>query len=227
MRCGRRDHRRVEIGEGDVAQLRRFGHGGHQFENGALDAGGRNVGFQTAAASAAALAAAPHGDHVAEFAGEAVVAVDHLAIGDESRTESRPERDHDEILHPLGVAVDHLADRGGVGVVGHPALDARERLLDVVHQREHAAALVGIGFADGELPQVGRVFDHARVVIGVGRADADAHQLVFEREAVGQRMQRFGQLGHIGRIVGEKREFLGRYDRIGIEGAVLVHRRPC
>ena len=67
------------------------------------------------------------------------------------------------------------------------------------------------------------MFDHARVVIGVGRADADAHQLVFEREAVGQRMQRFGQLGHIGRIVGEKREFLGRYDRIGIEVAVLVH----
>ena len=158
-----------------------------------------------------------------ELAGEAVVAVDHLAVGDESRTEPRAEGDHNEIAHALGVAVNHLADRRRVGVVGNERLHAAETLRNVVRQREHAARLVGIGVALLKLPKVRRGFDRALVVVGIGRADADARQFVLERKALRQSAHRVAKVLDISRIVVNIRVLLGRDDRFGIEVAVFIH----
>ena len=158
---------------------------------------------------------------MAELAGEAVVAVDHLAVGDESRTEPRAEGDHNEIAHALGVAVNHLADRRRVGVVGNERLHAAETLRNIVRQREHAARLVGIGVALLKLPKVRRGFDRALVVVGIGRADAG--QFVLERKALRQSAHRVAKVLDISRIVVNIRVLLGRDDRFGIEVAVFIH----
>lgn len=206
---GRGDHRRIEILESRLAHLARDVHLGHELEYGALDARRRDIGLQTAVAAAAALAAAPLDDHMAQFACEAVVAVDHFAVGDETRAETRPERNHDEVLHALGVAEDHLSDRGGIGVVGHQDLHAREAFADVLRQRKDPTAVVGVALLGREAPQVDRSFDRPLMVVGVRSADADAHQLVFEREAVGHGMHRHAQVLHIVGIILEIRVFLG------------------
>lgn len=147
-----------------------------RLESRTLDARRRNIGLQTPLAAAAALAAVALDDDMTELAGKTVVAVDHLAVGDEARTESRAERDHHEVAHAFGVAVNHLADRRGIGVVGHQHLHAAETSADIVGQRKETAALVGIGVALAEFPKVGGILDRTLVEIGVGGADADARQ---------------------------------------------------
>ena len=158
-----------------------------------------------------------------ELPGKAVVAVDHLAVGDEPRSEARTEGNHHEITHALGIAVDHLADRSGVGVVGDDRLHTAEAFRNVASQRKDAARLVGIGVLGFEFPEVRGVFDRALVVIGVGGADADAGQFVFERKALRQCAHGVAELLHISRIVVYMGIFAGRDDRFGIEVAVFVN----
>ena len=129
-----------------------------------------------------------------------------------------------EILHALGVTVDHLADRRRIGVVRDERLHAAETVRNVARQREDAAALVGIGVSVPEFPQVGGRLDRSLVVVGVGRADADARQFVIERKALGHGMHGVAQVPHIGRIIVHIRIFLGRNDRFGIEVAVFIHK---
>ena len=151
------------------------------------------------------------------------MAVDHLTVRDEARTEPRAERNHHEILHALGIAVDHLADRCGVGIVRDDHLHAVETAGDIGRNREDAARLVGIRLTGAELPEVGGRFDGSLVEVGVRGADADAGQLVLEREARGQGPHRIAQILDVGRIVVHKGVFLGRNDRFGIEVSVFVH----
>ena len=150
------------------------------------------------------------------------MAVDHLAVGDETRSEARTERNHDEVAHALGIAVDHLADRRGIGVVRHEHLHTPEAVPDVVRQRENAAAFIGIGVSLAEFPEVRGVFDRTFMIIGIGGTDTDTRQFVLERKAVGQCVHRLAEVFDIGRIIVYTGVFLGRNDRFGIQVAVFV-----
>ena len=147
-----------------VAQQGGLVAGLQELSGGACHARGGAVGLQAALPPAAAGAAVlPHHGGVAQLAGEAVATVDHLPVGHDARAHARAQGDVDEVLHAPGHAVGHLAQGGGVGVVGdgdgHPA----QRVAEELGQRHHAVVRPG---------QVGGVLDGAPVVVGVGRADA-------------------------------------------------------
>ena len=74
-----------------------------------------------------------------EFACETVATIDQLAIHDNTRTDTRAERNHNEILHATRHAIDHFADGGSVGVVGQGDGDA-EALLEHFSQWHNAVA---------------------------------------------------------------------------------------
>ena len=222
LRCGG-EHRRIQCVERNVAQRTRRVHRRHQFECRALDAYCRRVGFETAAASAAAFATVALDDDVSELTREAVVSVNQLSVRDESRTYARAERNHDEILHPLRVAVDHLADSGGIGVVGNVYGRVGEVLAHVAREVEDAQRLGLALVLVGELPEVGRRFDSAFVVVGVRRADTYSDKFEIEVHAVGERLHRVAQVVYIGFVVLEIGICLGRNHRFGIEVAFLVY----
>ena len=69
---------------------------------------------------------------------KAVVAVDHLAVADDARTEAGAEGNHRKVLHTACVTEYHLADSRSVGVVGNHNLNAREVLAQVGHEVEDA-----------------------------------------------------------------------------------------
>ena len=56
---------------------------------------------------------------MAELAGETVVAIDKLSVDDDSAAHACAKSDHDEILQSACGAVGHLADGGGVSVIGN------------------------------------------------------------------------------------------------------------
>ena len=151
------------------------------------------------------------------------MAVDHLPVGHKTRTEARAERDHHEILHPLGVAVDHLPDRRRIGVVRNQRLRPVETSRNILRQRENPAGFVRIGLPVTELPQIRRGLDRPLVEIGVRCPDADTRQFVLERQALRQGPQRIAQLLDISRIVVYIGILLGRNDRFGIQVAVFIH----
>ena len=82
--------------------------------------GGRAIGLQAAVVAAAAETAvvALH-DHMAQLAGKTVMAVHKLAVDYHARAYACAECDHYEILQTAGSTVGHLADSGGIGVVGN------------------------------------------------------------------------------------------------------------
>lgn len=133
-------------------------------EHRTLDAGGRCVGFETSFASATADASGFVDHYVAQLAGESVVAVDQLAVCDETAAQSGTEGDHQEIFHALRTAVDHFTYGAAfaslvmmTGTVGKKAL----HLLDDI---QHA------------LPDEVRCeLDCAGIVVAVRGADTDTH----------------------------------------------------
>ncbi len=85
-----------------------------------------------------------------------------LAVDDNAAAHARAQRNHDEIAHPPGRSVGHLADSRRVGVVGHRHGDA-QTVINQLSERHDA------------LPwKIGGIFDIAAVEIGIRRTDADA-----------------------------------------------------
>ena len=150
------------------------------------------------------------------------MSVNELAVADDARAQTRTEGDDDEVLHSLCVAEYHLADGGGVGVVCDGDVDTRERSLDVVHEVEHAARLVGIGLVVAELPEVGRGLDHTGVIVGIGGADAYTDELEIERYAADQGVHRLAQSLDVCLIVIELLVLFGRDGRFAEDCTVLV-----
>ena len=129
---------------------------------GAGHAGIGAVGYQATAAAAAAKASviALYND-MAEFSGESVMAVDKLSVDYDSGTDTGAKRNHDEVFQAAGGAIGHLADSGGVGVIGDGDRNT-EFIADKLSQ--------GYGCGPGE---VHTAFDGSRIIVGVGGADTD------------------------------------------------------
>ena len=109
--------------------------------------------------------------HVAEFAGEAVVAIKQLAVDDDAAAYAGAEGYHNEILHSLGGAVHHLADGGGIGVIGQgnrQTAEQRRKFLAELHR-----GVVGPG-------DVGGIADFAGVIVAVGGTYAHSLHCAFD-----------------------------------------------
>ena len=115
-------------------------------------------------ASAAAFAPAFLDHHVAQFAGETVVAVHHVAADDDTAAHARAEGDDDKVFHAFGRAEEHLAHCGGIGIVGQYGRHAEFFL----HQGNDAGnALPG---------KIDRKFDTAIEIVSVRSAHANADE---------------------------------------------------
>ena len=78
--------------------------------------GGLRLGAADVAASTGA-STVTHGEMAAEAACLAVCAPQHAAFDDRRRAETRPERNHHEIIHAPSGARSPLADQGHAGIV--------------------------------------------------------------------------------------------------------------
>ncbi len=165
--------------------------------------------------------------YVAVLAREAVMAVNQFAVAHDARAQTRAEGDYDEVFHAFGVAEDHLADGRGIGVVGDGHVHARERRLDVVHEVEHAARLVGILLVVAEFPQVGGGLDHARMEVGVRRADTYSYEFEIERHAADQGVHGLAQSLHIGVVVVEFLVSFGRDGRFAEYRTLFIDESEC
>ena len=111
---------------------------------------------------------------MAQLAGKAVAAVDQLAIDHHAGANTGAECDHDEILETAGSAIGHLADSGGIGVVGDSYGN-----VELVAQK--------LGKRHGSGPgKIHSVLDHAGVIVGVGGAHTDTEDLVLSLDALYQ-----------------------------------------
>ena len=106
---------------------------------------------------------------MAQLSSEAVAAIDHVSIDDNTRSDTRAERDHDEVLHAACYAILHLADGGSVGVVGEAHGDAK--LF-----REHICQWNHTVMAPGH---IGGKLYRAAIVVAVGRTDAHGFDLLY------------------------------------------------
>ena len=105
---------------------------------------------------------------MAQLAGESVVAVDQLAVCDETAAQSGTEGDHQEIFHALRTAVDHFTYGCRIRVVGDDDRNGGEKALHLFDDIQHA------------LPDEVRCeLDRAGIVVAVRGADTDTHQLHF------------------------------------------------
>ena len=155
-----------QVVERDVAELALFHAVCHQLEYRPLDAGRRDVGFQTPLAAAAADAAGVADRNVPQLAGESGISVDQLAVGHEAAAQTGPERDDQKVLHAFRSAVDHFAYGRGVRIVGQNDGQGGEEAL---HLFDHA---------DRSLPrQIGRVLNRPPVIVAVRGPDTHAHEL--------------------------------------------------
>ena len=164
----------------DVAQRTVHTSFGHQLECRTGHAGTGTIGFQAAFSAAAALPASGHDGCMAQFAGKTIAAVNHLAVDDDAAAHTGAQGYFNEILHPLGCAVSHLAQSGSVGVIGHHHRNAQRRLKE-------------FGQRHTPLPgKVGRIEYFAGIEVGVGSADAHALNAGQAAHTVHQRQK----LGH-------------------------------
>ncbi len=107
----------VDGRRGYVAQAARTLVVSHNLQCRADYAARRNVGLQTPAPSAAALAASTPDDNVPKLSRGAVVPIHHAPVGYDARTHARTQGDLNEIIHPPCAAIHHLADGRSVRVI--------------------------------------------------------------------------------------------------------------
>ena len=139
---------------------------GDHFEVCALYAGGRGVGFEAAALSAAADAAVDDGADVPEFPRKSVGAQKQLAVHDYAGAESGAEGYDYEVVEISSAAVDFFAEGGGVGVVAEVYVLVAHGHAQGFDERRAAAER-----------QVRGVVYGALVIVAVGGANANPEAL--------------------------------------------------
>lgn len=102
---------------GDIQRLAGLRAFLHLLQHGAR-AGQR---FQAAIPAAAAHGAILLDDDMADFAGAAAITLEQLPVDEDARADTVFDRDHNQVIAAAGVAVDVLADGGGLAIVkdGH------------------------------------------------------------------------------------------------------------
>ena len=115
-----------------------------------------------------------------QLTGKAVVAVKQLTIDDDTRTYARAQGDDDEVLHAASHTIDHLADSGGISVVGECYGDVVQALAEELCQRHDA--VVGPR-------QIGSKLDGAVVEVTVGGADTHRLDLLNAAHLVDNHLQ--------------------------------------
>ena len=118
---------------------------------------------------------------MAQLTGKTVAAINHLAIDDDTRADTRTQRNLDEVLHTTGSAISHLTDGGGVGVVGHTHGNTQAL-------REHVGQWHDTVVAPN---QVWCKLDGTRIVVGVRSADTHRLNLVDATNLLNDHLQSF------------------------------------
>ena len=118
-------------------------------------------------------------DHVAEFAGETVVAIYELTVDDDTGADACAEGNHDEVAQAACSAVGHFADSSGVSVVGDSYGHAEFVAYEPSQGYWRRPGKIDVGFnATGE-------------IVGIRCSDTDA--VDFIGSIVG--FDKFGKLG--------------------------------
>ena len=144
---------------------------------------------------------------MAQFACATRLAKHQLAVDHHAATHTRAEREHDEVLHALGAAVDELAIGRSIGIVGD-------------HHRH-------IYVSSDESDQIDNTFEievrgilnATRVIIANRRCDADAFDRI-NAVFLHQRIDLQANISHIN--IGVK-VFVGREVLFGHNAAVVAH----
>jgi len=101
---------------------------------------------------------------MATLTSKTVVAVNHVAIDNQSTANTRPQSVHGKMLHTFGASVDHFTDGCSIGIVGQRHRFQRRKLcLDQFNQGDNAFER-----------QIRGMFDGTRIEIAVGRTNTDA-----------------------------------------------------
>ena len=100
---------------------------------------------------------------------KSVVTVEQLTVDHDTRAYAGAEGDDDEVLHATGHAIDHLADSGGIGIVGESHGDVVEALAEEFSEGHYTVV---------SPRQIGGKLDGAVIVIAIGGANAHGLDLI-------------------------------------------------
>src|SRR4051812_47009789 len=104
-------------------------------------------GFETTAIAAATRFAVELDGDVAQFAGEAAVAFEDLAVVDDAETEAIADIEHGEMGDPFGGAIEHLGPAKGVALLDDGGIEV-EQILQIGTEL-FAVGLMQVGREDG------------------------------------------------------------------------------
>ena len=107
---------------------------------------------------------------MAELACKTVVAIDKLAVDDDTASDTCAESDHDKVLHTLGGAIVHLTESGSICVIGKGNRNAVHGLGKELCERNLAIVAPG---------EVHSVLDGSGIVVCIRSSDTDSTNLTF------------------------------------------------
>ena len=219
------NHERIQLVEWDVAKFAWLVSLAQKNRNRTTYTSSRNISFKTSTATATAQTAVFVDSDVSQFAGKAVMSVNQLAVGNNASAQTRSERYHDEILHALSSAVNHLADCSRIGIIGKIDRKTAELFFHIVDNVQDP--LLGSIFALAPLEEVRRIVQNTLVMVGKRSTDTDSDKLVFEVDAAQKQLDTLAQLVDVCGIEIVIRKLFGGNYAFAVHVSVFIDKTEC